>query len=71
MKNLGLFKVAKVYQYANVYVCQNGMVAYAETVDGAKVFPYHHMNDYWVGRSRDCTLSSLRHGIKRGVMKFM
>ena len=71
MKDLGLFKVAKVYQYENVYVCQNGMVAHATTDDGAKVFPYHHTGDHWIGRSRDCTLSALRHGIKRGTMKFM
>ena len=71
MKSLGLFKVVKVYQYSNVYVCQNGMVAYAATNDGTKIFPYHRMNGYWVGRSRDCTLSSLRYGIKRGTMKFI
>ena len=70
MKNLG-FKVAKVYQYENVYVCQNGMVAFATTNDGVHVYPYHHMNGHWVGRSRDCTLSALRHGIKRGTIKFM
>ena len=70
MKSTGLFKVAKVYQYANVYVCQNGMVAYA-VADGVHVYPYHHMNGHWVGRSRDCTLSALRHGIKRGTITFM
>ena len=71
MENLGLFKVVKVYQYANVYVCENGKVAYAATDDGIKLFPYRHINGYWIGRSRDCTLSSLRHGIKRGTIKFM
>ena len=70
MENLG-FKVAKVYQYDNVYVCQNGMVAYATTADGVHVYPYHRMNGHWVGRSRDCALSALRLGIKRGTMKFM
>ena len=70
MKNLGLFKVAKVYGFANVHVCQNGMVAYA-VVDGVHVYPYHNIGGHWVGRSRDCTLSALRHGIKRGTMEFM
>ena len=70
MKNLG-FKVVKVYQYGNVCVCQNGMVAYAVADDGTHLYPYHCIGGHWVGRSRDCTLSAVRHGIKRGTMKFM